>query len=92
MLNVSKYQIGDILKVKFRTVTPIWTVKVESYEDSDPKQLRLNVRGMLQSEWHGTGIIDDDKQIIENVTHPVDYRSMYLELLDALKVIAKYLG
>lgn len=91
MLNISKYQVNDVLKVRFRPDGPVWLVQVESYNTSDPNQTRLNVKGITQA-WRNDGIIDSDSQILENQTKPIDYKAMYTEIVEALKVIKKHIG
>jgi len=94
MLDITKYKVYDVLMVRFRPSDPIWKVQIDSFNGSDPNQKRLNVKGITQA-WHGDGIIDDESQIIENITTPatpIDYQGKYIELLEALKVIAKHLS
>lgn len=90
MLTIAYYKIGDKLKVKFRPNMATWDVVVESYEESDPAGKRLNVKGISEL-WHSTGIIDNDSQVIENVTNPINYRQKYNELIEALKVIQSHI-
>lgn len=90
MLTIANYKIGDKLKVKFRPNMATWDVVIESYEESDPTGKRLNVKGTSEL-WRSTGIIDNDTQVIENVTDPIDYRQKYYEVVNALKVILSHI-
>jgi hypothetical protein len=99
-MKIEQYRIGDILRVRVAPGVSIWDVEVIKFNESDPNDIRLDVRALTVGDERPpftSAILDRDEQVLEvikrgDTPYQPKYEVRYKELINALKTIQKHLG